>query len=358
MRFLLLFCVIFHAALFGKKPQIDLDDFDALMGKGTSHWSHVKHNLDIATLEWAKALYHKNKNAQFSKAGPYKIPPIIHFVWLGPRSFPPESVENVRTWIAHHPGWTVKFWTDRDRQPPCQGMELIVVQNSSFARFGKCFEQSQNWGEKSDLLRYEILSQEGGVYVDHDANCLQPFDGMHRGYDFYCCLEPPHCAFVGRNVTCGNAVIGSRPGHPTIQHVMDLVSERWESLAEKYQGKDEYSRIEIVMQRTYIPFTQAILTNIEQEGDVDIILPAAYFFPKSGISPLYSNHLFKGDWDDSKVRKTQEDRNIEQALGKIRCKSRNLSLMILALILFNTALIGIRWVRNRRKRFYLRNNLR
>jgi hypothetical protein len=322
------------------------DDFDALMGKETSHWSHVKQAQDVETLQWAKTLYQKNKPAQFVKEGPFKIPPVIHFIWLGPRSFPPESVQNVRTWIAQNPGWKVKFWTDREREPPCLGMETVLIQNSHFAKLGKCYEASQNWGEKSDLLRYEILSQEGGVYVDHDANCLQPFHGMHRGYDLYCCLETPHTPFVGKAVTCGNGVIGAKPGHPTIQRVIDLIHERWDGLGEKYQGRDDYSRIEVVMQRTYIALTHALPSTVGQGNNTDIVLPAAYFFAKSGISPLYSEHFYASAWDDFKVRKSATDQNAEKSLGKIRRKNQNLSLLIMGLIALNGGLFF--WVRKQR----------
>jgi len=346
MKGLWLVFLVMTTQLFGTP---DLSDFDALMGKSTVHWNYVVQSDDQQTLEFAKALYHKNKEAQFLSRSGYKIPPVVHFIWLGPRAFPPESVENVRTWMARNPGWKVKFWTDRDREAPCEGMETVLIRQEHFLKLGKCFEQSQNWGEKSDLLRYEILYQEGGVYADHDANCLQPFDGMHRGYDFFCCLETPHEPFVGRNVTCGNGVIGSRPGHPTIGRVIDLILERWEVLAEKFQGNDPYSRVEIVMQRTYIALTYAINGTIGQGNNVDIIFPAAYFFSKSGIPPLYSQHFYAGSWDAFKIKKSDETRKQEQSLGKIRRKNRNLTLLMTGLLAFNGLLFGMILIKKRKR---------
>jgi hypothetical protein len=334
MRSILLFFSLFSASLFGKEV-VDIDDFEGLMGKSTSHWSHVAQAHDVETLERVRTLYQKNKNAQHTEEGAFKIPAVIHFIWLGPRPFPPESVENVRTWIGKNPGWKVKFWTDLDRDPPCDGMEKALVHEFPFSKLGESFEQSQNWGEKSDLLRYEILFREGGVYVDHDADCLRSFGGMHRGYDFFCGLETPHQPFVGRSVTCGNGVIGSRPRHPTAGRVIDLIAERWQPLGEKFQGHDEYSRIEVVMQRTYIALTDAIAETIDRDGNTDIVFPAAYFFSKSGITPLYSQHFYASAWNDFKVRKTSVDRSDEQTLGKIRRKNRNLILLLIGLIAFN-----------------------
>lgn len=346
MKGLVFLCLLISANLFGKQLP-NPESFDSLMGKGTAHWRYVTQTEDIAALDFAKLLYFKNKKAQFAKQGVYKIPPVVHFIWLGPRSFPPESVENVRSWIAQHPGWKIKFWTDRQREPPCEGMEVLLVKDFSFIKLEKCYEQSENWGEKSDLLRYEILFQQGGIYVDHDVHCKKPFNGLNYGYDFFCCLEPPHRAFVGRNVTCGNAVIGSRASHPTMGRVIDLVFDRWDPLGQKFQGKDEHSRIEIVMQRTYIALTDAIPATIDKGANVDIIFPAAYFFAKAGIPALYAQHFYVGAWDDFKTKKTQDDRLDEKTLGKIRRKNRNLSLLIAGLVGVNILLFGICFIKQK-----------
>lgn len=341
MKTLLFLCFLCTGVLFAAPLERDIDEFDLLMGAKTPHYRYVAQEIDRGTLGYTKAIYDKNKDAQLTEQGPYKIPLIVHFIWLGPRPFPPQSVENVRTWIKHHPGWKIKFWTDRDREPPCEGMEKVLVKNFHFFKLGKCYEESQNWGEKSDLLRYEILYQQGGVYVDHDANCLKPFNGLHRGYDFFCCLETPHEAFVGRNITCGNGVLGSRPLHPTVAKVLNLIADRWQSLGEKYRGNDPYSRTEVVMQRTYIALTLAMEETLNLEGNVDIVFPAAYFFSKSGIEPLYSKHFYASAWDESRDRKTNLEKIEEKTLGKIRRKNLDLTYLIMGLIVFNGAMLGI-----------------
>lgn len=341
MRVILFLCLIRLGTLFAEESTSSLDEFDDLMGKTTAHWHYVAQMQDKETLERAKTVYFKNKMAQFTEEGSYKIPPVLHFIWLGPKPFPPQSVENVRTWIAQNPGWKVKFWTDRDRDPPCEGMEKVLVKSFNFLKLGKCFEESQNWGEKSDLLRFEILYQQGGIYVDHDANCLRPFAGMIRGYDFFCGLETPHEAFVGRNVTCGNGLLGARPRHPTVGKVLELIAERWQLLGEKFRGNDEYSRIEVVMQRTYIALTLAMAETIDRERNVDIVLPAAYFFSKSEITPLYSKHFYASAWNESKGRKSEIERMEEKTLGKIRRKNLNLTYLILGLTLFNGLMLGV-----------------
>lgn len=312
------------------------EDFDILMGKNTSHWPNLQRKEDIAALAQFKTLYEKNKDLRFKISDQTKIPKTVHFIWLGPRPFPPQSVENVRTWIAHNPGWTFKFWTDRDRDPPCNGMKVSFVDAFRFQFLEDCYKDSQNWGEKSDILRYEILFQEGGVYVDHDANCLQPFEGLHAGYDFYCGLEAPHPPMVGHDITCGNGVIGSRPGHPVLKRILEIIGGRWDPLHAQFKGNDPFSKAELVLQRTYIALTKALEDTVDKDGNVDIVLPAAYFFAKSGISPIYSKHFFANAWAEEEGKKEPWEKDIEKALGKIKHKSDKVYLFGILILAVNS----------------------
>jgi hypothetical protein len=305
------------------------------MGKETSHWKWLQQKIDLSRLHTLHQLYLKNRELQFTKAGEDKIPPVVHFIWLGPRPFPAQSVENLRSWIAKHPGWKVQLWTDRVRDLPCQGIEMVLVQNFPFLKLKKCFDESENWGEKSDLLRYEILFQEGGVYVDHDVECLQSFEGLNKGYDLYLGLEPPHEPFALHNLTCNNGLIGARPCHPTLWRVICLIEEQWENLGRQYRGRDDYSKIEIVMHRTYIPLTLALQDTLDKEGNCDIVFPAGYFFAKTGIPSLYAKHLFATLWDESRVHKSAFEKSAEKSFAKMEQKSQNLFYLLLILTLLN-----------------------
>jgi hypothetical protein len=317
------------------------EDFDALMGKKTKHWEFVSQEKDRAFLAFTKQIYEKNKEAQnqYQPNSNFKIPPVIHFIWLGPKHFPPESVENVRTWIVKHPGWTVKFWTDRPRPAPVTEMQVIDVSSFAFQTLGRQFHESENWGEKSDILRYEILFQEGGTYVDHDANCLRSFVGLHKAYDFYCGLEAPHEAFVGRNITCGNGVIGARAGHPTIERVIGRIEENWDGLKKKFRGKDPHSKIEIVMQRTYIALTHSLEGTMNLPGNMDIVLPSGYFFAKSGIPSLFSQHFYATSWDDFRHKKSETDKIFEKMVNKLLHDARSMVRNVLLVLLLQLIIV-------------------
>src|SRR3990172_7619278 len=317
------------------------DDFELLMGKETPHWRHLHQEIDVALLKNFHALYLQNKNLQFQVNVAEKIPKVIHIIWLGPRPFPAKSVENVRSWIAKNPGWIVKFWTDRDRDLPCHGLQKVFVRDFKFQKLEKFFYESENWGEKSDLLRYEILLREGGIYVDHDAVCIKSFEGLCRGYDFFAGLEPPHEAFAGRNITCANGLIGIRPHHPVMSKVIDLVVARWDALGRQFRGRDDYSKVEVVMRRTYIPFTEVLQETLVLDGNKDIVFPAAYFMAKSGIPSIYAKQLYETLWDESRHRKTEFEKSAEKSFSRLEQKSENILYFLLGLTFLNSAIFAL-----------------
>jgi mannosyltransferase OCH1-like enzyme len=340
--------LILLALLFScEKQHEESSEFDRLMGKKTEHWKYIVQKEDEETLERCRILYEKNSPYLQRKSSLQKIPNVIHFIWLGPKPYPAQSVENIRTWLAKNPGWKIKFWTDRDRPSPCKEMERHLVQDFHFSFLGKEFDESENYAEKSDILRFEILYREGGGYADHDANCLVSFERLHENFDFYCGLEAPHPPFVGLNVTCGIGVLGSRPGHPIVKQIIDLVASRWEMLHQRFKGKDPFSKEELVMQRTYIPLTHALKEGLEREGNVDIVLPAAYFFAKSGIEPIYSKHFYATLWGSRKERRTHSERQIDKILNKIQQRTKNLNLISLFIIFFNLTLVSSTFYKKR-----------
>lgn len=348
MKFKLLFGLILMANL---NALAEEDEFENLMGKGTEHWCHISKDEDLFVLEKFKTLYQKNKNSLNTLEGEFKIPRVIHFIWIGPRPFPPLSVENIRTWIAKNPDWKVKFWTDRERPPPCNGMEVKKVQEFPFLFLGRFFDESRNYGEKSDLLRFEILYQEGGLYVDHDANCLKNFDNLHRGFDLYCGLEAPHPLVVGMSITAGIGVMGSRPQHPLVKTVIDLIANNWYKIAKKYRGRDGYSRTQLVMERTYIMLTQALKKYETQQTLTDIVLPAAYFFAKKGIPPLYSKHFFANSWAEEDEKNREFEKNARRTMEKIKQKNRTIRLIGKIILSLNLiAFIGIFFYLIRKKK--------
>ncbi len=113
-----------------------------------------------------RELYNKNCSLM---SNPHKdpiIPKIIHQIWVGPNK-PPAIFEKSQESIRRlHPDWEYKLWTDED-------VASFGLHNQDL------YDQCDNYGEKADIFRYEILHRYGGMYLDVDFICLKPLDVLH-----------------------------------------------------------------------------------------------------------------------------------------------------------------------------------
>ncbi len=94
-----------------------------------------------------------------------KIPKIIHQIWVGKNKIPKNVLEYQKTWAKYHPNWKIMFWTDEN---------IHKLKNINFDYIKLC----KNYSEQSDYLRYLILYNYGGIYVDIDFECLQSFNNL------------------------------------------------------------------------------------------------------------------------------------------------------------------------------------
>lgn len=152
-------------------------------------------------------------NAKFNKRpnvinSEYRIPKIIHLIWLG-GPLPKQLVSFMYTWRKFHPGWLVILWDE-------ELIEKLDLINKDL------YENAESYCEKSDIVRYEILYQFGGLYVDTDFVCLKSFDVFHQCYDFYTGMVSIDEASAS-SPWLANALIGSVPRHPFLGQLIKAI---------------------------------------------------------------------------------------------------------------------------------------
>lgn len=324
-----------------KKSQVkrpSSDDFASLTGKGTERWKYVQTKEDWAHLDLYTKIYDVRKGLVASSASTLRIPQKIHFIWIGPKPFPRESVENVRSWMGKHPDWTVYFWTDRARPVPYPGMQTRSIKDLEFLKLKECYDTSDNFGEKSDVLRYEILYKEGGIYVDHDVTCFKEFDGLNRAYDFYCGIDMPYTSLLPSCVFTTNNLIGAKPGHPILKNCIDRLAANWEKIAEEYPGVDREAMLTRVLHRTFFLFGEAVKNCHNQEGNLDIVFPA-YFFdaPKDELG-IYARHKYAGLWHEAQ---SPFEKKVSERLMYLSKKSNKILLFVGVMMGLNAMGIGL-----------------
>jgi hypothetical protein len=320
-------------------------DFETLMGKEFPAWQFVQTPEDFENMRLFKEIYDKNIPLLQTKSDMARIPKIIHYIWVGPKPFPRESVEHVRSWIARHPDWTFKFWTDRDRPLPHPKMEKAMIQDLKFLQLADCYKKSDNYGEKSDLLRYEILYQEGGIYVDHDIKCFKSFDPLNLTYDLYCGMEMPYKTSLSTCVLPTNNMLASRPGHPIIKRCMEWLSENWDKIENEYPGKDRDSVINRVSHRTFLAFGESIRLLANREGNRDIAFPTYYFNAPADNLAIFCRHLYEGKWFDNE---SPFEKLVRERLMKISKKTNKILLFFGVMTIVNIMGFALLFMKYRR----------
>ncbi len=201
-----------------------------------------------------KGLYDKNDFSQKAVQGERVIPKIIHQVWVGPNTPPAIFKESQKSIQKYHPDWQYRLWTDAD-------IPEFKLQNQKF------YDLSNNYGEKADILRYEILYRYGGVYLDADFVCLQPLDILSQ-YDVWVSIQPLDC---GGEIA--NGVIGTLPGHPILKDCIDTIEDDWNAFHDK---KNNLSVFDVAgprhFQRSFMKFVKTGTENF-------IAFPRSFFYP-------------------------------------------------------------------------------
>lgn len=120
-------------------------------------------------------------------------------------TFPEKSQKLLELWKKYHPEWEIRLWTDKE----VQSLMPLINQQS--------YDTANNFGEKSDIARYEILYRFEGLYVDHDFICLKSFEDLHYRYDFYAGI-----GHVWQPLFC-NSLMGSCAHHPILKLCIDQI---------------------------------------------------------------------------------------------------------------------------------------
>jgi mannosyltransferase OCH1-like enzyme len=104
------------------------------------------------------------------------IPKKLHFVWVGDESKCPHNCIN--TWRQLNPEYEVRIWGNED-------YETYPWQNKR--------HMEEMWSKElngvADIMRYEILYNEGGITLDADSICLRPLEDWLLEPNEFACWE-------------------------------------------------------------------------------------------------------------------------------------------------------------------------
>lgn len=327
----LLFYFIFSASVFSHEP---------LLLNGLDQWKifETLKNSDKKILSRLENHFSNLVKDDFYKAPSkcHSIPKVIHFVWIGPSRFPEDSKKNLTSWITNNPNYKFKFWTDRKRNGLPNQLEFEFIDSDFFQFFSDEYIQSENYGEKSDLIRYEVLFREGGVYVDHDVLSYQSINTLLERSDFFVGLEPPHLPLGESAITVCNNIIGSRKEHPILEETIKSIKKDWISNGYIYEGNSKDMITRRVFFRTFLPFSNSVLKLLNSKSFVNVVLPPIFFNDIAGDKGIFANHEYAGSWFNSA---SVEEKFFKRKLEKISKKTNKIFGILGLILLINIFLV-------------------
>ncbi|NGX60214.1 MAG: Toxin [Chlamydiae bacterium] len=328
----------------------DGEDFDLLMGRETPAWQYVKTSEDMRRLKFFRTLFQK-QISHIAKNSPSKnkIPKTFHVIWLGPENFPEQSIDRLKQWVQLHPDWTFKFWTDVDRMVPHPEMKKYFVSDFSFQKLGNEYYHSVNFGEKANILAYEILIAEGGVYVDHDTLPYKSFNSLHQQFDFYCGLEELAPTILSSSVIPSTHLIGVKPDHPILKETVSWLENHWDQLEQCYPGESMHEATLRVKHRSFWAFSEGIDRGINQKGNNDVVFPVAYFNGKRQKASSYALHFREEKWCNPR---TNFERKVNEKFQEMIHKDDEAVVLtlVLAFVSFLACIFLLFYVRSVKRR--------
>ncbi|MBS0650122.1 MAG: hypothetical protein JSR93_03065 [Verrucomicrobia bacterium] len=300
MNRLLIFFFLFLLPFFVHSES--LPNFDKAMGKGTTAWDCIRTPEDRKLLDEFRLHYEKNRNLERTSDIEH-IPKVLHWIWLGPRPFPSESLVRMHQWIELHPGWTFKLWTDQPRNALPPEVEI----SDPLAHLGAltdCYFNSDNFGEKSEVLRLAILHAEGGVYLDHDMEPIRSLDPLVSDFSFFCGLETLMTTLLSSSVYPATNLIASSQNHPILQEAIRWLKSNWDRLEIHFPGSDEAAVENRVKHRGFRALSYGVA--IAKNTPCSIVFPSAFFSEPLLEKGIYAAHYHLASWlkkeEEEKVR--------------------------------------------------------
>lgn len=190
------------------------------------------------------------------------IPKILHQIWIGDKE-PPSKL--MATWKEKHPNFEYILWNESE----IARRQLNIT----------CVKQIQDMPEingKADILRWEILYQYGGYFVDADSFCIEPFDECFENDTAFAGFENE----ITREGLIATGTMGFVPKHPLCHDIIEWMSTSTEA--------DTL----IKTTRAWYSVGPGLITRMMNTGKyTDVtIYPSYYFLPIHFTGEVYMGH--------------------------------------------------------------------
>ncbi len=205
------------------------------------------------------------------------IPKIIHYIWLGGKPLPKLIEKCMASWKKFCPDYEIKRWDESNLD-----LKLCPFIEQSL--------DAKKYAFAADVFRFEILKNEGGIYLDVDVELLKPLDDLLNLSCF--------TGFENANYVAPGLIMAAEKGHPFIKEMCELYYKQKFDLS-------NISNITVCILVTDLLKKHGLKCNNQTQklsNNIDVF-STEYFCPKSltdGKTHItkntYSIHHYYGSW--------------------------------------------------------------
>ena len=218
-------------------------------------------------------------------SAPNEIPRLIHYCWFGGKRLSATAERSVATWADVMSNCPIARWDETN----------FDTGQCSFSRGAF---QAKKWAFVSDYVRFKVLQEHGGIYMDVGSRLLKPIDSLLA-----------EGAFTAREWDTGyvnpGLIVAAEPHNPVIE---DIVA--------RYENLDFHDDYEFLCNHTVNRmFTQAIARWGFENGpdtfwktEAFTVYPSEFFCPKWSFggykktNNTYAVHRFSASWMPERER--------------------------------------------------------
>ena len=192
------------------------------------------------------------------------MPKFIHQIWLGANPLPKKYQRFLDSWKALHPDWEHILWTE-------EKLKSRLPENLQ-----NFYDRSPTYSQRSDIVRYWLLRDFGGVYFDTDYEPLQSITQLLTG----CPAFVAQCNSKGQYAS---GAIGSMPKHPFAEALLKEIPKRFNptkplSLSPSLVTAAQEGRTDIARfpQSTFLPVEWKHDGSHKQQLEDQVLFPGSY----------------------------------------------------------------------------------
>lgn len=207
------------------------------------------------------------------------IPKTIHYIWLGGAPLPELVEKCIASWQKLCPDYEIKKWDESNLN-----LDLYPYVRQAY--------DAKKYAFASDVLRYQIIWENGGIYLDVDVELIKPLDEILANELFM--------GFESKEYINPGLIIGAEPKNAHIEKLLAMYENENFVLANGQQN------LTTICARTTEYLTKLGLKpdNGEiQKIDNITIYPTDYFCPLNyqkrklkKTERTYAIHWYLGSW--------------------------------------------------------------